>query len=177
MSYLTRGVSGKEELTPYHQAEEFRRGQKVKGQISVYALPLNWTEPPKILLTGVHLGWGMCAWPGRTLNQNGCPETIQKLTPLPWRDCEPHNRASLLGSLPRCFRLSHPPGEVSCFASTFSPQTIHSWVLDKFPLPGPWRDPPSYNEWQFRWGFFSTKTDILRVSCTQGPACPLMDQT
>ena len=108
MSYLTRGVSGKEELTLYHQAEEFRKGQKERGEVSVYVLPQNWTEPPKILLTGVHLGWVMCAWPGRTLSQNGCPETIQKLTALPWRDCEPHNRASPLGSLPSCSRLSRP---------------------------------------------------------------------
>ena len=41
MSYLTRGVSGKEELTLYHQAEEFRKGQKERGEVSVYVLPQN----------------------------------------------------------------------------------------------------------------------------------------
>ena len=90
MSYLTRGNPGKKKLTLYHQEEEFGKGQKERGEISVFVLPLNWTEPPHILLTGVHLGWVMCAWPGRTLSQNRCPETIQKPTPLPWKQTVSH---------------------------------------------------------------------------------------
>ena len=90
MSYLTRGSPGKEKLTLYHQAEEFGKGQKERGEISVYVLAMNWTEPPKNLLTGVHLGWVMCAWPGRILHLNSCPETIQKPTPLPWKQTVSH---------------------------------------------------------------------------------------
>ena len=41
MSYLTRGSPGKEKLTLYHQAEEFGKGQKERGEISVYVLALN----------------------------------------------------------------------------------------------------------------------------------------
>ena len=40
-------------------------------------------QPPRILLTGIHLGWAMFAPPVRTLSQNDWPETTQKLILLP----------------------------------------------------------------------------------------------
>ncbi|XP_043299951.1 uncharacterized protein LOC122425533 [Cervus canadensis] len=65
---------------------------------------------------------------------------------------------------PRCLDLAH-----------VSPWTIHFGVLDKNPVLGPGRGPPSCNKWQL-WQV-SAATDILTTWGTQGPACPLMDQT
>ena len=60
-----------------------------------------------------------------------------------------------------------------------SSQTIHSRVLDKSPVSGPGRGPPSCNKWQICWGMglFFAETDILTTRGTQGPACLPMDQT
>ena len=54
-----------------------------------------------------------------------------------------------------------------------SPQTIHFQVLDKSPVSGPGRGPPSCN-W---WGLFFAETDILTTRGTRRPACLPMDQT
>ena len=74
--YLTRGPGkecGTNKLSPM---EEFGKGLKARGVHMFY-------QPPRILLTGIHLGWAICIPPGSTLTQNDCPETIQKLTPSP----------------------------------------------------------------------------------------------
>ena len=47
-----------------------------------------------------------------------------------------------------------------------SPRTIHFWVLDKSPVSGPGRGPPSCNKWRLWWGLFFTKTDILTTRGT-----------
>ena len=62
------------ELISHHQLEEFRKGQK--------EIP-RFRPPPRILLTGIHLGWAMHASPGRILSQNDWPKTAQKLIPSP----------------------------------------------------------------------------------------------
>ena len=57
-----------------------------------------------------------------------------------------------------------------------SPWTIHFRVLDKSPVSGPGRGPPSCNKWWLWWGLFFTETDILTIWGTQGPACLPMDR-
>ena len=71
-------------------------------------------------------------------------ETTQKLNLYHkhW-DWEPRGRAVLPGSLTLLLSAQAPlPNEASGFVS---PQTIHFWVLDKSPLLGPGRSPPSGN--------------------------------
>ena len=58
-----------------------------------------------------------------------------------------------------------------------SPQTIHLRLLDKSPVSGPGRGPPSCNKWRLWWGLFFAETDILTTRGTQGPACLPMDQS
>ena len=58
-----------------------------------------------------------------------------------------------------------------------SPQTIHIQVLDKSPVSGPGRGPPSCNKWRLWRGLFFAETDIMTTRGTQGPACLPMDQT
>ena len=58
-----------------------------------------------------------------------------------------------------------------------SPQTIHFRVLDKSPVSGPGRGPPSCNKWRLWRGLFFAETDILTTRGTQGPACLPVDQT
>ena len=56
-------------------------------------------------------------------------------------------------------------------------QTIHFRVLDKSPVSGPGRGPPSCNKWWLWQGFFFTVIDILTSWGTEGPPCLPMDWT
>ena len=58
-----------------------------------------------------------------------------------------------------------------------SPRTIHFQVLDKSPVSGPGRGPPSYNKWRLWRGLFFAETDILTTRGTQGPAYLPRDRT
>ena len=58
-----------------------------------------------------------------------------------------------------------------------SPRTIHFQVLDKSPLSGPGRGPPSCNKWRLWWDLFFAMTDILTTQGTRGPAHLPTDQT
>ena len=97
------------ELIILHQPEEFGKGQKETPHV----LP-----PPRILLSGIHLGWTRCAPPERTLGQKDWlktnPITIKpeaasdvaelfSWVPLPY--CSP----------PRCQRF---PNKISCCVGT-----------------------------------------------------------
>ena len=73
MSYFTIGRPGKEYGTiSRHQPEESGKGRKETSR----ALP-----PPRILLVVIHLGWAMCAPPGKAQSQSDWPKTTQKLIP------------------------------------------------------------------------------------------------
>ena len=51
--------------------------------------------------------------------------------------------------LPYCSPLRCPfPVKPLALSAHVSPQTIHFWVLDKSPVLGPGRDPPSCNRWR-----------------------------
>ena len=79
---------------------------------------------------------------------------------------------------PYFFLPGHPfPIKYLALSAHVSCQTIHFRVLDKSPVSGPGRGPPSCNKW-WRWqGFFFTVIDILTSWGTEGPPCPPMDQT
>ena len=128
------------ELIIHHQLEEFRKGQKE----TLHVWP-----PPRILLSGFHLGWTRLAPPGRTLSQNDWLKTTRKLIPSSlnprhqamWQSCSsgfPYPTALHLGALPF-------PIKSLALSAHVSPRTIHFWVLDKSPVLGPGRVPPSFN--------------------------------
>ena len=105
--------------------------------------------PPRILFTGIHLGWAMSVPPGRTLGPNDWSETSQKLAHhQKSRDPEPHGRAVLLGSFVLLLSTRHPfPMKSLALSAHMSPRTIHFWVSDKSPLLGPRSGPPFSNNY------------------------------
>ena len=90
-------------------------------------------------------------------------------------------QAVLLGTwvpLPYCSPPGCPfPIKSLALSAHVSPQTLPFWVVDKSPVSGPGRGPPSCNKWQLWRAFFFAETDILTTRGTQGPACLPMDQT
>ena len=100
--------------------------------------------PPRILLSGIHPGWVVCAPPGRTLSQKDWLKTTWKLIPSPWN---PRLQATELFSWvpwPSCSLPGRPfPKKSLALSAHVSSQTIHFWVLDKSPVSGPGRGPPS----------------------------------
>ena len=77
VSYFIIGGSDKEHET--NKTVPTRRIWENSSHMEIpHVLP-----PPRILLAGIHLGWAMCAPPGRTLSQNDCPEATWKLIPSP----------------------------------------------------------------------------------------------
>ena len=77
------------------------------------------------------------------------------------------------GFPPRCLF----PIKSLALSAHVSPRTIHFRALDKSPVLGPGRGPPSCNKWRLGQGLFFAETDILTTLGTQGPACLPMDQT
>ena len=61
------------------------------------------------------------------------------------RDCGPRGRAVLLGSLILLLSTWGPFPIKSLALSAHVSRTIHFWVLDKSPVSGPGRGPPSCN--------------------------------
>ena len=69
--------------------------------------------------------------------------------------------------LPYCSPPGCPfPIKSLALSAHVSLQTIHFWVLDKSPVSGPGRCPPSCNKWRLWWGLFFTETDILTTRGT-----------
>ena len=143
MSCFMTGGPGKEYGTiSLHQPEEFEKGHKEISHV--------W-PPPRILLSGIHLGWIRCAHPGRTLSQNDWLRPTRKVIPShKTRDCKPCDTAVLLGSLPLLYTYCFPPRcpfpiKSLALSAHVSPRTTHFWVLDKSLVSGPGRIPPSCN--------------------------------
>ena len=127
------------ELISHHQPEEFGKGQKETPRVC----PL-----PRIPLASIHHGWAMRAPPGKTElewlakdNPETNPITIQSETashvaeqfswvPLPY--CSPPGCPFPIKSL--------------ALSAHMSPRTIHFQVLDRSPVSGPGRGPPSCNK-------------------------------
>ena len=133
--FKTGGPGRNSEPRSHHQPpEELRKGQHVTPHIQ---------PPPRVLLSGIHLSWAVCAPPGRTLSQNDYPRTTQKLTPSPY---SPRLRAK---------QQSSPPGFP--YPTALRPGTPSQWksfsvsicVSDNsFPsvrqetTSGPWKGSP-----------------------------------
>ena len=103
--------------------------------------------PPRILFTGRHLDWMMCAPPGRTLSQSDWPrqpgnEPHHHKTP----DCESCGRAVLLSSPILLLSNQVPfPDKVSCFVSTGDSLDNSLLSAGKSPPSGPGWSGPSCN--------------------------------
>ena len=104
-------------------------------------------QSPRILFAGIPVGWATRVPPWLTLSQNDCPETTWKLTHYhKTRDCESPDRVVLLGPLTCCSPPGCPfPIKSLALSAYGSPWSVHLWVLDKSPLSGPGRGPPSCN--------------------------------
>ena len=124
------------ELISHYQPEEFRKGQKETPHI--------W-PPPRILLAGIHLGWTRHAPPGRSESEwlaTDNPET-NPITITP----ETASHVTELLSwvpLPSCSPPGCPfPVKSLALSAHVSPRIIHFRGLDKSPVLGPGRGPPS----------------------------------
>ena len=136
MSCFRTGGPGEEQGTNKPPpTREFRKGQKETPPVR---------PPPRILLSGIHLGWTRCAPPGRTLSQNDWLKTTRKLIPSPWNL---RLRAMWQSSpgFPYPSALHPFPVKSLALSVGVSPTTIHFQVLDKSPVSGPGRGPPSCN--------------------------------
>ena len=110
----------------------------------------NMGQPPRNPHPRIHLGWRMHAPPGSTLSQTRCvhqqddwPETTQRANPTTLKpETGSRGRAVLPGSL-TLLLSTLVPLPVKPFA--LSTDAIHFRVLDKSPLLGPGRCPPSGN--------------------------------
>ena len=163
------------ELTSYHQPEEFEKGQKERGDTSPYVLPTSqnpscW-NPSWLSHASATRKDPESEWLARD-NQETNPITIKPET------------ASHVAEqfswvpLPCCSLPRRPfPMKSLALSARVSPWTIHFRVLDKSPLSGPGRGPPSCNKWWLWWGTFFATTDILATWGTQGPVRLLTDQT
>ena len=144
-----------------HKPEEFGKGKNETQPV--------W-PPPRILLSGIHLGWTRPAPPGRTLSQNDWLKTTWKLIPSPWDPRLPATGQSGSPGLPYppALRLGGPFQITSlALSACVSLWTIHFRVLDNSPVSGPGRGPRSCNtsstagERDLKWGRArNEKTDI-----------------
>ena len=126
------------ELISHHQLEEF--GKSLKETPRVHPLP-------RIPLASIHLGWARRVPPGKTeiewLAQDH-PET-NPITIKPETASHMAEQFSWV-PLPCCSPAGRPfPIKSLALSAHVSPQTIHFWVLDKSPVLGPGRGPPSCN--------------------------------
>ena len=126
------------ELISHHQPEEFGKGKKETPHV----------QPPLRILLVASILAEQCV-----CHQEGlCVRVIGQRQPRNFsfhhkiRDCESRGRAVLLGSLTLPVSAQAPFAIKSLVLSaSVSPQTIHFRVLDKNPLLGPGRGPPSCN--------------------------------
>ena len=124
-------------LISLHQPEEFRKGQKETPHVR---------PPPRILLCGIQLGWTRRAHRKETesewLAKN--PET----NPITIKPETANHVAGLFSWVPLLY--CSPPGcpfpiKSLALSAHVSPWAVHFWVLDKSPVSGPGRGPPSCN--------------------------------
>ena len=126
------------ELISHHEPEEFRKGRKETPRVR----PL-----PRIPFTSIHLGWAACAtredseseWLAKDHPETN-PITIK-------RETAGHAAEQFSWvPLPYCSPLGCPfPIKSLVLSAYVSSRTIHFWVLDKSPVLGPGRGPPSCN--------------------------------
>ena len=132
------------ELTSYHQPEEFRKGQKERGDASSYVLPtsqnpsrwnLSWLSDAHATRKDPESEWlARDNWETNpvTIKPETASHVAERFSWVPLRCCSPPG---------------HPfPIKSFVLSARVSPQTIHFWALDKSPLSGPGKGPPSCNK-------------------------------
>ena len=106
-------------------------------------------QPPRILLPGIQPGWAMSIPPEWLARDNPEPNPI---TIKPKTVSHVAEQFSCV-PLPCCSPPGCPfPIKSLALSARVSPRTIHFRVLDKRPLSGPGKDPPSCNtttSWDF----------------------------
>ena len=110
-------------LISLHELEDFRKGQNETPHVQ---------PPPRILLSGIHLGWTRCAPPGRTLELEWLAKDNPETNPITIKmwDCMPCDRAVLLGSLTLLLSTGCSfPIKSLALSAHVSPQTIHFRVF------------------------------------------------
>jgi len=106
--------------------------------------------PPRILLSGIHLGWTRLAPPGRTLSQNNWLKTTNPITIKP--ETASHVAELFWVPLPYCSPPGCPfPIKSLALSAHVSSQTIHFQALDKNLVSGPGRGPPCCNRVTRSW--------------------------
>ena len=159
MNYLKQEVLVRNaELTSYHQQEVFGKGQKERGNSSPYVL-LTSQNPPH---------WSP-SW--HTGNQEGQRVRVVGQRQLETNPIVIKPETSSYGaeqSSGVLFLSCSAPGtpfpiKSLALSAWVSPQTIHFQVLDKSPLSGPERGPPSCNTS----GALTVHFEVSRAPCHQ----------
>ena len=115
MSYLTTRDPGKEcrtnKLPPTGRIQERSKGE--------WKCQFTSSQPPRILLARIHLGWVMCM-PPEGMSQNDWPAVTWTLQHHhKTQDCSPHGTVVPLDSLTLLLSIGLLlPHKVSCFVST-----------------------------------------------------------
>ena len=138
MSCFMTGDPDKEYTISHHQPEEFGKGQKETPCVR----PL-----PRIPLTSIHLGWAMRAPPGKT-QLEWLAKDHMETNPITIKPETVSHAAEQFSwvPLPYCSPPGCPfPIKSLALSAHVSPQIIHFQVLDKSPVSGPGRGPPSCN--------------------------------
>ena len=105
--------------------------------------------PPRVLLSGIHLGWTRHEPPGRTRKSEWLAQDNRETNPITIKPETASHVAELFSwvPLPYCSPPGCPfPIKSLALPAHVSPQTIHFQVLDKSPVSGPGRGPPSCNK-------------------------------
>ena len=126
------------ELISHHQAEGFGKGLKETPHVH----PL-----PRIPLASIHLGWAMREPPGKTELEWLAKDHLET-NPITIKPDIANHAAEQFSwvPLPYCSPSGCPfPIKSLALSAHVSPQTIHFRVLDKSPVSGPGRGPPSCN--------------------------------
>ena len=121
-------------LISHHQPEKSGKGLKETPHVQ---------PPPRILLTGIHLGWAMSVPLGRTLSQNDGPKTTRKAIPSPWNSRLWAAWLSSSGFPYPMLTVSVPfPNKASCFfSSRVSSDNLFPSVRQE-PTLRPWKGSP-----------------------------------
>ena len=124
-------------------------------------------QPPKILLTGIHLGWATCAPPGRTLSQGDWPETPYKLNLAPQN---PRLQATWQSSPPgfpytAVLHQGTPPNKVF-FSSTCVSSDNSFPSIRQEPTLQPWKGSPFLQQFYVKLYLTEMSLKFLVSSCT-----------
>ena len=105
-------------------------------------------QPPRILLAGSHLGWEFALTTSKDPESEWLARDNLETNPITIRPETSSHAAEQFSwvPLPCCSSPGRPfPKKFFALSAHVSPWTIHFHVLDKIPLSGPGRGPPSCN--------------------------------